>query len=77
MMKDGAILLNFSRGELVDAEALKAALASGKIKKYVTDFADERMLGEKDVIVLPHLGASPGKRGQLRGHGSQADCRLP
>jgi D-3-phosphoglycerate dehydrogenase len=57
-MKDGVILLNLSRAELVDAEAVKAALDSGKIKKYVTDFATDELLGYPGVITLPHLGAS-------------------
>ena len=57
-MKDGVILLNFSRAELIDGDALRAALASGKIKKYVTDFAEDDLLGNPNVITLPHLGAS-------------------
>ncbi|MBQ2817651.1 MAG: 3-phosphoglycerate dehydrogenase [Clostridia bacterium] len=57
-MKDGAIILNLSRGELANNEDVMAALDSGKLKKYVTDFSCEELLGYKNVISLPHLGAS-------------------
>ncbi len=57
-MKDGAHLLNFSRGELADTEAVKAALASGKLGSYVTDFPSDELLGTEKVICIPHLGAS-------------------
>ena len=57
-MKDGAHILNFSRGELADADAVKAALASGKLSSYVTDFPSDAMLGVDKVVCIPHLGAS-------------------
>ena len=57
-MKDGVCILNFSRGELADAEALKAALASGKVGRYVTDFPNDGLLGMENVVCIPHLGAS-------------------
>ena len=57
-MKPGAYLLNFSRGELVDAAAVKEALASGQLSAYVTDFPSEEMLGQEKVVCIPHLGAS-------------------
>lgn len=57
-MKQGAVLLNFSRGEVVDDDAVLAALASGKLRAYVTDFPNERLIGQKGVIAIPHLGAS-------------------
>ena len=57
-MKDGAVLLNFSRGELVDTPALLAALESGKLAKYVTDFPNDEVLCNDKVIAIPHLGAS-------------------
>ncbi len=58
MMKDGAIILNFARDILVDEEAVIAALESGKLKHYVTDFANPNIVKAKKAIVLPHLGAS-------------------
>lgn len=57
-MKDGAKLMNFSRGEIVDSAALLEALASGKLAKYVVDFPSEEVLGVENVIAIPHLGAS-------------------
>ena len=58
LCKDGVRLLNFSRAALVDTDALKAALESGKIARYVTDFPDENVLTLKNVVPIPHLGAS-------------------
>lgn len=58
MMKDGVRLINLARGELINSEAVVAAVKSGKVAKYVTDFADDLVLGEENIIVLPHLGAS-------------------
>ncbi|MBR3539741.1 MAG: 3-phosphoglycerate dehydrogenase, partial [Eubacterium sp.] len=58
MMKDGVIFLNFARDILVDEPAMIAALESGKVAKYVTDFANPTVAGKKNVIVTPHLGAS-------------------
>ena len=58
LMKDDAVLLNFSRNTLVDEEALAKALEVGEIGRYVTDFANPTVMGAKNAIVLPHLGAS-------------------
>ena len=58
MMKDGVRLINLARGELINSEAVVKAIKDGKIAKYVTDFADDVVLGEENIIVLPHLGAS-------------------
>lgn len=58
MMKDGVRLINLARGELINSEAVINAIKVGKVAKYVTDFADDVVLGEANVIVLPHLGAS-------------------
>ncbi|MBQ8297245.1 MAG: 3-phosphoglycerate dehydrogenase [Ruminococcus sp.] len=58
MMKDGVRLINLARGELINSEAVVKAIADGKIAKYVTDFADDVVLGVENIIVLPHLGAS-------------------
>ncbi len=57
-MKKGARLLNFSRGELVDENDVQAALESGELASYITDFASEALLKNEKVICLPHLGAS-------------------
>ncbi|MBR5228722.1 MAG: phosphoglycerate dehydrogenase [Firmicutes bacterium] len=57
-MKDGAVLMNFARASIVDTAALKDALASGKLSKYVTDFPNADMKGLANVIMTPHLGAS-------------------
>ena len=57
-MKDGVILLNFARDALVDDDALEAALESGKVKRYITDFPNDRTAGMKGVVAIPHLGAS-------------------
>ena len=56
--KDGAIIVNCARGELVDNTAIQAALEAGKIRKYVVDFPSEETVGVKDIICIPHLGAS-------------------
>lgn len=58
IMKDGVRILNFSRNKLVDNEAMLAALESGKVAKYVTDFPDASLLEVKNVVAIPHLGAS-------------------
>lgn len=58
LVKKDAVLLNFARGELVDVEAVIAALEKGKLKSYLTDFADERLIEMDNAVVLPHLGAS-------------------
>ena len=57
-MKDGVVLLNFARDLLVDENALIEALESGKVKKYVTDFANHTVAGRDGILVTPHLGAS-------------------
>lgn len=56
--KEGAVLLNFSRDKLIAEEDLLAALESGRIKKYITDFATPGILGKPGVTCTPHLGAS-------------------
>ncbi len=56
--KDGVRILNFARNELVDADAIKAGLESGKVSYYATDFPNENTVGVEGIITLPHLGAS-------------------
>lgn len=58
MMKDGVKILNFARDVLVNDEDLKAALASGKVSRYVTDFPNPAVAGVEGIVTLPHLGAS-------------------
>ncbi len=57
-MKDGVRIINLARGELVDDEAMKAALASGKVARYVTDFPNSNITNVPGVVPIPHLGAS-------------------
>ena len=57
-MKDGVIILNFARDLLVDDDAMEAALKSGKVKRYITDFPNDRTANMEGVIAIPHLGAS-------------------
>ena len=78
LMKDGAVFLNFSRDSLVDDEAMAAALSSGKVAVYVTDFANPAVMRMEHAVVLPHLGASDSRgRGQLRGDGRARAHGLP
>jgi D-3-phosphoglycerate dehydrogenase len=58
MMKDGVVILNFARDLLVDDDALEEALKSGKVKRYITDFPNDRTAGMEGVVAIPHLGAS-------------------
>ena len=57
-MKDGVIVLNFARDLLVDDDAMAAALASGKVARYVTDFPNGKTANMPGCIAIPHLGAS-------------------
>ena len=57
-MKDGVMILNFARDLLVNEDDLAEALKSGKVKKYVTDFANPKSVNMDNTIVIPHLGAS-------------------
>lgn len=58
LMKDGVKIINLSRADLVNAADIKAALESGKVSAYVTDFPTEDILGVAGAIAIPHLGAS-------------------
>lgn len=57
-MKDGVKIVNLSRGELCDNEAIIEAVKSGKIGAYITDFAAPELIGVSGITVMPHLGAS-------------------
>lgn len=57
-MKDGVILINCARGELVDNTDILKAVESGKVAKYIVDFPSDELIDVKNVICIPHLGAS-------------------
>lgn len=57
-MKQHAILLNFSRGAIVDEDAILRGIAAKKIKTYVSDFPSRKLQRQQGVVTLPHLGAS-------------------
>uniref|UniRef100_UPI0040567540 phosphoglycerate dehydrogenase n=1 Tax=Candidatus Electronema sp. TaxID=2698783 RepID=UPI0040567540 len=57
-MKKGAVLLNYARGPIADDEAVQAALDSGNLAAYLSDFPTEKLLGHDKVLFTPHLGAS-------------------
>ncbi|HKX37288.1 MAG TPA: phosphoglycerate dehydrogenase, partial [Burkholderiales bacterium] len=61
LMRQGSVLLNFSREGVVADEAVRKGIASGRLKWYVTDFPSAALLGSDGVIALPHLGASTGE----------------
>ena len=56
--KDGVVIINNSRGELVVSADMAAAVAAGKVSRYITDFPDETLLGKENILCVPHLGAS-------------------
>lgn len=58
LMKDGVIILNFARDVLVNEEDVLAAIKTGKVRKYVSDFPNPTTAGQEGCIVIPHLGAS-------------------
>jgi len=58
MMKKGVRIINLARADLVNADDIKAAIGSGKVAKYVTDFPTEATVGVKGIVNIPHLGAS-------------------
>ena len=57
-MKDGVIIINFARDLLVDDDAMEEALKSGKVRRYITDFPNDRTAKMEGVVAIPHLGAS-------------------
>ena len=56
--RHGAVLLNFSREEIVDSSAIARSLESGRISQYISDFPTLGLIGRHGVISMPHLGAS-------------------
>lgn len=58
MCKNGVVIVNDARGELVNTADILAAVESGKVSRYLTDFGSPELLGKENVIVFPHLGAS-------------------
>jgi D-3-phosphoglycerate dehydrogenase len=58
LLNDGAVLVNFARGEVVDNDAILSALDSGKLHSYVTDFPTRALIAHPKVVTFPHLGAS-------------------
>ncbi|MCC5873640.1 MAG: phosphoglycerate dehydrogenase [Gammaproteobacteria bacterium] len=58
VVKRGAVLINYARDEVVDPKAVAAALDSGSLSRYVSDFPDPDLIGKPGVIFTPHLGAS-------------------
>ncbi len=61
MMKKGVVLLNFARDLIVNDEDLEKAIEVEKVKRYVTDFPNAKTAKMKNVIAIPHLGASTGE----------------
>jgi D-3-phosphoglycerate dehydrogenase / 2-oxoglutarate reductase len=57
-VQDGAVLINYSRGPIVDEDAVLAALAGGRLKGHISDFPSVKFLGHEKILVTPHLGAS-------------------
>ena len=58
LMHDGGVIINFARGGVVDNEAVLAALDSGKLHNYISDFPTPELIAHPGVVALPHLGAS-------------------
>lgn len=58
MMKPTAVILNYARDVLVDEAAVVEALKEGRLRKYMTDFANQTVAGAENVVITPHLGAS-------------------
>lgn len=68
LMPEKAVILNFARGEIVDEDAVLAAIRAGRIGGYVSDFPSRKLIGQERVISLPHLGAST--------HEAESNCAV-
>lgn len=68
LMKEGVCLLNFSRDQIVNENDVLAALDTGKVRQYITDFPTEKYLCVDKVVCIPHLGAST--------HESEENCAM-
>ena len=68
LMKDGGVLINFARGGVVEDAAALAALDSGKLHAFITDFPTPELIANPKVVALPHLGASTGE--------AEANCAI-
>lgn len=68
LMPAGSVIMNFSRGGIVENSAVLAALDEGKLANYVTDFPSRELLANENVIALPHLGAST--------HEAESNCAV-
>lgn len=58
LMKDGVVIINCARGDLVNDSDIIDATASGKVGRYVTDLPNNNIIGKDNIITIPHLGAS-------------------
>jgi D-3-phosphoglycerate dehydrogenase len=61
LMKKPGVILNFARAEIVDEDAVLAALGEGTLHAYACDFPSRKLQGQRKVITTPHLGASTGE----------------
>ena len=57
-MKDGVVIINCARGELVDNQAIIKAVSTGKVGRYIVDFPADEIIGVENIVCIPHLGAS-------------------
>ena len=77
-MRPGVRIMNESRAEIVDDDAMLAGLESGKVGKYVTDFPNKKLIGARNCITTPHLGAcTPESEEKISRNGRAGDLRLP
>jgi D-3-phosphoglycerate dehydrogenase len=73
LLKQGAVLLNFSREGVAEDAAVLKALESKQLRSYVTDFPSAELIGRPGVVALPHLGASTGEAEDNCAHGGRPE----